>query len=119
MNDTQGKSKLSIRAAFLLYRKGSEQALQECPYKRGDILLRIGYTRYSGYCYLVHDVKEGYLYLYGLGMKIHYTMVPFYFEEEPFVPTLYLSTSEQVKREKYTKLYGPVVSRRIGSTKAW
>lgn len=100
MNDTQGKSKLSIRAAFLLYRKGSEQALQECPYKRGDILLRTGDSKGAGYCYLVHCVKDGYLYLYGLGMKIHYTMVSFYFEEEPFIPTLYLSTSEQEKREK-------------------
>ncbi|STD72724.1 Uncharacterised protein [Enterococcus gallinarum] len=74
--------------------------MQECPYKRGDILLRTGYSPSSGYCYLVHDVKNGYLYLDGLHMKIHYTIVPFYFEEEPFIPTLYLPTREQAKREK-------------------
>lgn len=63
--------------------------VQECKYKRGDILLRIGCSKMSGYCYLVHDVKDGYLYLDGLGMIIHYTMVPFYFEEKPYVPEFY------------------------------
>ncbi|OTN93143.1 hypothetical protein A5810_000005 [Enterococcus faecium] len=72
--------------------------MQECKYKRGDILLRTGYSESSGYCYLVHYIKDGYLYLYGLGMKIHYTMVPFYFEEEPYTPDLYLPANK--RREK-------------------
>ncbi|HAP4164499.1 TPA: hypothetical protein IUV20_002587 [Enterococcus faecalis] len=100
-------------------KKEGEQQLQECKYKRGDILLRTGNSKGAGYCYLVHDVKDGYLYLYGLGMKIHYTMVLFYFEKEPFVPTLYLSTSKQSKRGRYRNFVEPIASRRIGNSKAW